>query len=113
MILLFHLGHGRQTLEFHIMVSDLESYSDEILNLRCWIAKSINISPGEILMTALKTEPIVVTFMMRKKHCGAFLEFVETDDGQIAASRKRVEKIINNGKVITFGNKRESDYIPL
>ena len=53
---------------------------------------------------ALKTAPIVLTFMMWRKHCFAFLEFVETDDGQIAASHKQVAKLINNGKVITVGN---------
>lgn len=55
-------------------------------------------------MTALETKPIVVTYMMKKKHSGAFLKYVETDDGQIAASRNRVDKITHDGKVLSIGN---------
>ena len=86
------------------MVPELKEYSDEILNLRCWVAENSGVLPNKILMTALKTRPIVVSYIMRKKHCGTFLKFVESDDGQIAASRNRVEKIINNGKVLNIGN---------
>lgn len=86
------------------MVSELDRYSDEILNLRCWVAETISIHPGEILMTALKARPIAVSYMMRKKHSRAFLKYVETDDGQITASHKRLEKIIHNGKAIPVGN---------
>lgn len=86
------------------MVPKLEEYSDEILNLKCWVAENSSVHPNKILMTALKTRPIVVSYMMRKKNCGTFLKFVESDDGQIAAWRNRVEKIIHDGKVLNIGN---------
>mmetsp|Transcript_40994 Transcript_40994/g.65943 ORF Transcript_40994/g.65943 Transcript_40994/m.65943 type:complete len:496 (-) Transcript_40994:652-2139(-) len=95
-------GPEHQTLELYIMVPKLEEYSDEILNLKCWVAENSGVHPNKILMTALKTRPIVVSYMMRKKNCGTFLKFVESDDGQIAASRNRVEKIIYDGKVLNI-----------
>ena len=86
------------------MLYELEKYSDEILNLRCWVAENSGVHPNKILMTALRTRPIVVSYIMRKKHCGTFLKYVKSDDGQIAASRNIVEKIINNGEVFNIGN---------
>ena len=68
------------------------------------MAESIGVHPGKILMTALENKPIVVTYMMKKKHSGAFLNYVETDDGQITASRNRVDKITHDGKVLSIGN---------
>lgn len=54
-------------------------------------------------MTSLESKPIAVIFMMSKKHAKAFLKFIDTDDGQIAASRKRIKEILNNGKIIKIG----------
>lgn len=85
------------------MVFELEDYEAEIHDLRNWLAKTLGVNPGEILMTALESGPIVVTFMMREKHAMAFLEFIKTDDGQIAVSRKRVGKIFQNGNLIKIG----------
>lgn len=44
-------------------------------------------------MTALKNKPTVVTFLMNEKHGNAVLEYLNTDDGLLAASRKRIEKL--------------------
>lgn len=85
------------------MVFELESYRDELQDLRYWLAKTIDVHPGQILMTALKNGPIVVTFLMRENHGNAILEYLKTDDGQIAASHKRIEKIVQNGNVIEIG----------
>lgn len=85
------------------MVFEIESYSDELQDLRQWLAKTIHVHPGQILMTALKNGPIVVTFLMKEKHCIAILEYLKTDDGRIAASRKRIERIVENGNVIEIG----------
>lgn len=87
------------------MVFELDSYSTEVQDLRNWLAKTIEVHPGQILMTTLESGPIVVTFSMRVKHAKALLRYLQTDDGQIAASRKRVEKIIHNGKTIAIGKK--------
>lgn len=54
-------------------------------------------------MTALKNEPIVVTYLMNENHGNAVLEYLNTDDGRIAASRKEIEKIVHNGNVIEIG----------
>ncbi|XP_056021854.1 uncharacterized protein LOC125649231 isoform X2 [Ostrea edulis] len=106
-LLCFHANatpcRGQQRLKFHIMVFELEDYEAEIHDLRNWLAKTLGVNPGEILMTALESGPIVVTFMMREKHAMAFLEFIKTDDGQIAVSRKRVGKIFQNGNLIKIG----------
>lgn len=91
---------GNQQLQFQLVVLELESYTNEIQDLRKWVAKAIPAHPGQIIMTALESEPIVVTFMMSKRHAKAFLKFLHTDDGQIAASRKRIKEILNNGKII-------------
>lgn len=91
---------GNQQLQFQLVVLELKSYTNEIQDLRKWVAKAIPAHPGQIIMTALESEPIVVTFMMSKKHAKAFLKFLDTDDGQIAASRKRIKGILNNGKII-------------
>lgn len=91
---------GDQHLELHIMVFELESFQAEIHKMRLWLAETISSHPGQILMTALENRPIVVTFMMKERHVDTFLKFLQTDDGQIAASRRRVEKIIINKRVI-------------
>lgn len=91
---------GDQHLELHIMVFELESFQAEIHKMRLWLAETIYAHPGQILMTALENRPIVVTFMMKERHVDTFLKFLQTDDGQIAASRRRVEKIIINKRVI-------------
>lgn len=91
---------GNQQLQFQLVVLELKSYTNEIQDLRKWVAKTITAHPGQIIMTALESEPIVVTFMMNKKHAKAFLKFLHTDDGQIAASRKRIKEILNNGQII-------------
>lgn len=85
------------------MLFELESYRDELQDLRYWLAKTIDVHPGQILMTALHNGPIVVTFIMRENHGNAILEYLKTDDGQIAASHKRIEKIVQNGNVIKIG----------
>lgn len=85
------------------MVYEIESYIDELQDFRYWLAKTIHVHPGQILMTALKKGPIVVTFLMREKHGNAILEYLKTDDGRIASSRKRIEKIVQNGNVIEIG----------
>nr|XP_022334764.1 uncharacterized protein LOC111131490 isoform X2 [Crassostrea virginica] len=95
-------GPKYQTLEFHVTVPEFDTYSTEIKNLKCWVAESIGVHPGKILMTDLENKPIVVTYMLKKKHSGAFLKYVETDDGQIAASRNRVDKITHDGKVLSI-----------
>lgn len=100
---MLYLGGGKQQLQFQLVVLELESYTNEIQDLRKWVAKAIPAHPGQIIMTALESEPIVVTFMMSKKHAKAFLKFLHTDDGQIAASRKRIKEILNNGKIIKIG----------
>lgn len=91
---------GNQHLELHIMVFELGSFQAEIQKMRLWLADTICAHPGQILMTALENRPIVVTFRMKDIHADTFLKFLQTDDGQIAASRRRVEKIINNKRVI-------------
>lgn len=100
---MFSLDGGNQQLKFQLVVLELKSYTTEIQDLRKWVAKTIPAHPGQIIMTALESEPIVVTFMMSKKHAKAFLKFLHTDDGQIAASRKRIKEIFNNGKIIKIG----------
>lgn len=100
---MFSLGGGNQQLQFQLVVLELKSYTNEIQDLRKWVAKAIPAHPGQIIMTALESEPIVVTFMMSKKHAKAFLKFLDTDDGQIAASRKRIKGILNNGNIIKIG----------
>lgn len=85
------------------MVFELDSYSAGVQNLRYWLANTLEVHPGQILMTALESGPIVATFLMRVKHAKALLRYLKTDDGQIAASRKRVEKIIHNGKTTAIG----------
>lgn len=92
-----------QHLKFQCMVFELDSYSAGVQNLRYWLANTLEVHPGQILMTALESGPIVATFLMRVKHAKALLRYLKTDDGQIAASRKRVEKIIHNGKTIAIG----------
>lgn len=91
---------GNQQLQFQLVVLELKSYTNEIQDLRKWVAKAIPAHPGQIIMTALESEPIVVTFMMSKKHAKAIMKFLHTDDGQIAASRKRIKEILNNGQII-------------
>lgn len=100
---MFSLGGGNQQLQFQLVVLELKSYTNEIQDLRKWVAKTITAHPGQIIMTALESEPIVVTFMMNKKHAKAFLKFLHTDDGQIAASRNRIKEILNNGQIIKIG----------
>lgn len=90
---------GNQQLQFQLVVLELKSYANEIQDLRKWVAKTIPAHPGQIIMTSLESKPIAVTFMMSKKHTKAFLKFIDTDDGQIAASRKRIKEILNNGKI--------------
>lgn len=85
------------------MVFEIESYLDELQVFRQWLAKTIHVHPGQILMTALKNGPIAATFLMREKHGNAILEYLKTDDGRIAASRKRIERIVENGNVIEIG----------
>lgn len=85
------------------MVFELESFKAEIQKMKLWLADTTCAHPGQVLMTALKNRPIVVTFMMKDKHADTFLKFLQTDDGQIAASRRRVEKIIINKRVIKIG----------
>lgn len=85
------------------MVFELGSFQAEIKKMRLWLADTVCAHPGQILMTALENRPIVVTFRMKDIHADTFLKFLQTDDGQIAASRRRVEKIINNKRVIKIG----------
>ncbi|XP_052702119.1 uncharacterized protein LOC128178800 isoform X2 [Crassostrea angulata] len=92
-----------QKLEFQFMVSEIEAYKDELQDLRYWMAKTIHVHPGQILMTNLKNGPVKATFLMGENHANAILEYLKTDDGQIAASRKRIEKIVQNGNVIKIG----------
>lgn len=84
-----------QHLKFQLLMTELESHTSEVQNLRYWLAKSINVHPGQILMTAFQSKPIIVTFMMKEEDKKAFLEYIKTDDGQIAASQRKVEKVIN------------------
>lgn len=100
---MFSLGGGNQQLQFQLVVLELKSYTNEIQDLRKWVAKAILAHPGQVIMTALESEPIVVTFMMSKKHAKAIMKFLHTDDGQIAASRKRIKEILNNGQIIKIG----------
>lgn len=44
---------------------------------------------------------------MKEAYIKTFLKYIETDDGQIAASQRKVEKVINEtviniGKIIRF-----------
>lgn len=64
---MFSLGGGNQQLQFQLVVLELKSYTNEIQDLRKWVAKTTTAHPGQIIMTALESEPIVVTFMMNKK----------------------------------------------
>ena len=48
------------------MVADLETFAEDIYNLRFWIAKSISVHPGEVIMTELQSDPVVVTYMLNK-----------------------------------------------
>lgn len=89
------------------MMTELESHTSEVQELRYWLAKSMNVHPGQIIMTALQSGPIVVTFTMKEAYIKTFLKYIETDDGQIAASQRKVEKVINEtviniGKIIRF-----------
>lgn len=88
-------------------MTELESHTSEVQELRYWLAKSMNVHPGQIIMTALQSGPIVVTFRMKEAYIKTFLKYIETDDGQIAASQRKVEKVINEtviniGKIIRF-----------
>ncbi|XP_065944413.1 uncharacterized protein [Magallana gigas] len=93
-----------QHLKFQLMMTDLGSHmSEHVQDIRYWLAKSIKVHPGQIIMTALQSEPIVVTFMMKKADVKTFLKYIETDDGQIDASQKKVEKVetvINIAKAV-------------
>nr|XP_034323366.1 uncharacterized protein LOC105322773 isoform X2 [Crassostrea gigas] len=84
-----------QHLKFQLLMTELESHTSEVQDLRYWLAKSINVHPGQILMTAFQSKPIIVTFMMKEEDIKAVLEYIKTDDGQIAASQRKVEKVIN------------------
>lgn len=86
------------------MMTELESHTSDVQELRNWLATSINVHPGQIIMTALQSGPIVVTFMMKKAYINTFLKYIKTDDGQIAASWRRVQKVIKNETVISIGN---------
>lgn len=100
----FSKGGQNQHLKFQLMMTDLGSHmSEHVQDIRYWLAKLIKVHPGQIIMTALQSEPIVVTFMVKKADVKTFLKYIETDDGQIDASRKKVEKVetvINIGKII-------------
>lgn len=85
------------------MMTELESHTSEVQDIRYWLAKSINLHPGQIIMMALQSGPIVVTFMMKEAYIKTFLKYIKTDDGQIAASRRRVEKVIKDETVINIG----------
>lgn len=84
-----------QHLKFQLLMTELESHTSEVQDLRYWLAKSINVHPGQILMTAFQSKPIIVTFMMKEEDIKAVLEYIKTDDGQIAASQRKVKKVIN------------------
>lgn len=84
-----------QHLKFQLLMTELESHTSEVQDLIYWLAKSINVHPGQILLTAFQSKPIIVTFMMKEEDIKAFLEYIKTDDGQIAASQRKVEKVIN------------------
>lgn len=86
------------------MMTELESHTSDVQELRNWLATSINVHPGQIIMTALQSGPIVVTFMMKEAYIKTFLKYIKTDDGQIAASWRRVQKVIKNETVISIGN---------
>jgi hypothetical protein len=85
------------------MVADLETFAEDIYNLRFWITKSISVHPGEVIMTGLQSDPVVVTYMLKEKHIGNFTDFIQTDDGRIEASRNRIEKIFHNGIFTNIG----------
>ena len=87
------------------MIQTLEpdAFKSQMQDLRKFLAESINVHPGKILMTALKVSPIVVTYMMTEEQAGAFLRFLGTDNGKIATFRQRVEKIITEGEEIIIG----------
>lgn len=96
------LCNGNEHIEFMLTKTGKESkITDQINNLRNWIGKTIQVHPGQILMTHLnlQTEPIHVTFMMREKTASTLLDQVKTDDGQIYLSNKGVEQIIHDKNV--------------
>ena len=88
-----------------MMIQTLEpdAFKSQMQDLRKFLAESINVHPGKILMTALKVSPIVVTYMMTEEQAGAFLRFLGTDNGKIATFRQRVEKIFTEGEEIIIG----------
>lgn len=88
------------------MMTDLGSHmSEDVQDIRCWFAELIKVNPGQIIMTALQSGPIVVIFIMKEADVKTFIKYIETDDGQIDASRKKVEKVetvINIGNILRF-----------
>lgn len=80
-----YLDIGNQHLQFKIMVSEKETVTSEVRDLRLWLAKTASVHPGEILNTALsiETELVVVTFLIKDRHANTLLKYAETNDGKI------------------------------
>lgn len=87
---------GNQQLQFKIKMSEKESITSEVQDLRFYIAKKAYVHPGEILITALNIEPeqFMMTFLMKDRHANTFLKYVKTN-----AARKSLNDPNLNGKL--------------
>lgn len=67
-------------------MSEKESITSEVQDLRFYIAKKAYVHPGEILITALNIEPeqFMMTFLMKDRHANTFLKYVKTNAGKVA-----------------------------
>lgn len=104
------LGTGHQHLQFKIMMSEKESVTSHVHEMRLWLAKTTSAHPGEILITALNIKPalVTVTFMMKDIHANTFLKYVKTNDGQNDVVRKRVKTLYKIRNVGGIGNYKEN-----
>lgn len=85
-------------------MTELESRTSDVQELRDCLATSINVNPGQIIMTTMQSGRIFVTFMMKRAYIETFLNYIKTDDGQIAASWRRAGTVIKNKAVINIGH---------
>lgn len=99
-------GGRNEHLQFQLRMTELESRTSDVQELRDWLATSINVNPGQIIMTTMQSGRIFVTFMMKRAYIETFLNYIKTDDGQIAASRRRAGTLIKNKAVINIGPTR-------
>lgn len=107
---------GNQHLQFKIMVSEKETVTSEVRDLRLWLAKTASVHPGEILNTALsiETELVVVTFLIKDRHANTLLKYAETNDGESlnepnTNSKLKIATLIHHQKEIKLNYTRKDN----